>query len=37
MALTVWETYVEDRFTEALTARLKAVNGSPLGRFVAAG
>jgi hypothetical protein len=34
MALTAWETYVEDRITEAVTARLKAVNGSPLGKFV---
>ena len=34
MALTAWETYVEDRATEAVTARLKAVNGSPIGTFV---
>lgn len=34
MALTAWETYVEDRITEAVTTRLKAVNGSPLGKFV---
>lgn len=34
MALTAWETYVEDRVTEAVAARLKAVNGSPLGTFV---
>lgn len=34
MALTAWETYVEDRAIEAVTARLKAVNGSPIGAFV---
>ena len=34
MALTAWETYVEDRATEAVAARLKAVNGSPIGTFV---
>lgn len=34
MALTAWETYVEDRIVEAVTARLKVVNGSPLGKFV---
>ncbi len=34
MALTAWETYVEDRATEAVTARLKALNGSPVGNFV---
>jgi len=34
MALTAWETYVEDRITEAVTTRLKVVNGSPLGKFV---
>lgn len=34
MALTAWETYVEDRIIEAVKARLKAVNGSPLGKFV---
>nr|WP_279088392.1 HEPN domain-containing protein [Comamonas thiooxydans] len=34
MALTAWETYVEDRATEAVGARLKAVNGSPIGTFV---
>jgi len=36
MALTAWETCVEDRIAEAVTARLKAVNGSPLGKFVPA-
>lgn len=34
MALTAWETYVEDRATEAVRARLKAVSGSPIGTFV---
>ncbi len=34
MALTAWETYVEDRVIEAVAARLKAVNGSPIGTFV---
>lgn len=34
MALTAWETYVEDRITEAVMTRLRAVNGSPLGKFV---
>ena len=34
MALTAWETYVEDRALEAVAARLKAVNGSPIGNFV---
>ena len=34
MALTAWETYVEDRATEAVTGRLKAVSGSPIGTFV---
>lgn len=35
MALTAWETYIEDRIQEAVDARLKAVNGSPIGKFVA--
>lgn len=34
MALTAWETYVEDRAMEAVTARLKALSGSPIGFFV---
>jgi hypothetical protein len=34
MALTAWETYVEDRVAEAVRARLKAVSGSPIGTFV---
>ena len=34
MALTAWETYVEDRILEAVQARLRAVVGSPIGKFV---
>jgi hypothetical protein len=34
MALTAWETYIEDRVQEAVQLRLKAVNGSPIGDFV---
>ncbi|MFI8619320.1 HEPN domain-containing protein [Acidovorax sp. Leaf78] len=34
MSLTAWETYVEDRVTEAVNMRLKAVSGSPIGNFV---
>jgi hypothetical protein len=34
MALTAWETYIEDRVQEAVQLRLKAVNGSPIGNFV---
>ncbi|MDO8373750.1 MAG: HEPN domain-containing protein [Pseudomonadota bacterium] len=34
MALTAWETYIEDRAQEAVSLRLKAVNGSPIGNFV---
>jgi hypothetical protein len=34
MALTAWETYVEDRLTEAVTTRLRVVNGSYVGKFV---
>ena len=34
MALTAWETYVEDRAQEAVSARLKALNGSPIAEFV---
>lgn len=36
MALTAWETYVEDLAREEVQARLRAVNGSPLGKFVQA-
>jgi len=34
MALTAWETYVEDRVLEAVTARLRVVDGSYVGKFV---
>lgn len=34
MALTAWETYVEDRILEAVESRLKVVNGSSIGNFV---
>lgn len=34
MALTAWETYVEDRAREAVQSRLKILNGSPVGKFV---
>lgn len=34
MALTAWETYVEDRIVEAMQGRLRALNGSPIGNFV---
>lgn len=34
MALTAWETYVEDRIQEAVQVRLKTVSGSPIGKFV---
>lgn len=34
MALTAWETYVEDRITEAMQARLRALDGSAVGKFV---
>lgn len=36
MALTAWETYVEDRAREAVQARLKILNGSPVAKFVLA-
>jgi hypothetical protein len=35
MALTAWETYVEDRVREELARRLRVVNGSYVGKFVA--
>jgi hypothetical protein len=35
MALTAWETYVEDRITEAVQSRLRVLSGSPIGKFVA--
>ncbi len=34
MALTAWETYVEDRVLEAVTARMRVVDGSYVGKFV---
>ena len=34
MALTAWETYVEDRLTEGARAKLAAVPGSFVGEFV---
>ena len=34
MALTAWETYVEDRLVEAMQLRLRAVDGSYVGKFV---
>ena len=34
MALTAWETYVEDRVKEAVGARLEVLNGSPMSQFV---
>jgi hypothetical protein len=34
MALTAWETFVEDRAKEALDQRLAAIKGSPVATFV---
>ena len=34
MALTAWETYVEDRVREEVGVRLRAINGSHIGKFV---
>ena len=34
MALTAWETYVEDRVREEVLARLRAINGSHIGKFM---
>lgn len=34
MALTAWETFVEDRAKEALDQRLAAIKGSPVAAFV---
>lgn len=34
MALTAWETYVEDRIREAVQLRLRAVDGSYVGKFI---
>lgn len=36
MALTAWETYVEDRVREEVASRLRVVTGSYVGKFVAA-
>jgi hypothetical protein len=35
MALTAWETYVEDRVREEVACRLRVVTGSYVGKFVA--
>ncbi len=35
MALTAWETYVEDRILESMDKKLGAVSGSYIGDFVA--
>jgi HEPN superfamily RiboL-PSP-like protein len=35
MALTAWETYVEDRVVEAVQSRLRVLEGSSVGKFVA--
>ncbi|QPF72322.1 hypothetical protein G8A07_04835 [Roseateles sp. DAIF2] len=34
MALTAWETYVEDRVREEVALRLRVVTGSYVGKFV---
>lgn len=34
MAMTAWETYVEDRLQEDVNARIQAFNGSSVGNFV---
>jgi hypothetical protein len=34
MALTAWETYVEDRLLESMNKKLRAVSGSYVGDFV---
>ena len=34
MALTAWETYVEDRVTEEMNKKLQVVAGSYIGNFV---
>jgi len=34
IAVTAWETYVEDRLIEAVETRLKVLSGSPVGKFV---
>lgn len=34
MSLTAWETYVEDRITEALSNQIRPLEGSQIGRFI---
>ena len=34
MALTAWETYVEDVVQEEVASRLRIINGSQVGKFV---
>jgi hypothetical protein len=34
MAMTAWETYVEDRLLEDVNARIKAFDGSSVGNYV---
>lgn len=34
MAMTAWETYVEDRLQEDVNARIQGFNGSSVGNFV---
>ena len=34
MAMTAWETYVEDRLQQSLHERLKAISGSQIGSFI---
>ena len=34
MALTAWETFVEDRVREELVSRLRVISGSLVGKFV---
>lgn len=34
MAMTAWETYVEDRLNEDVSARLQAFDGSSVGNFM---
>ncbi|MBN8460108.1 MAG: hypothetical protein J0M04_19950 [Verrucomicrobia bacterium] len=36
MAFTAWETYVEDRITEAVIPQLKLLEGCQLGKFMKA-
>lgn len=34
MALTAWETYIEDRIRESVDAQLRVLNGSRIGSFM---